>query len=129
MSAITDGNPNTQIFGQAVFDIKFDSPLKNKEGPEFAVFEAGGEGESFKVATVNDDGSVSNFKEYIASFTAPDSDCSSKILFAAIDLTDLGIEENKSTSSIRIDNNGAPGCCVGADISDVTLLMGNQSFS
>jgi hypothetical protein len=124
-TAITDGDPNTEILGKAIFDITFDSPLENNEGPDFAVHEVGGSGttpESFKVASVNDEGSASNFKEYMGSATGSTDDCGFGIFSAQIDLSDVGIEEDDTISTIRIDNNGAPGCCTGADISDVLVI-------
>ena len=50
--AITDGNPNTEILGKSVIDLKFDNPLRNNLGPEIVIYESGGlkdSGESFEI--------------------------------------------------------------------------------
>jgi PsbP-like protein len=121
-TAITDGDPNTEMLGKAIFDITFDSPLENNAGPDFAVHEVGSVPESFKVASVNAEGSASNFKDYTGSTTGSTDDCGFEIFSAQIDLSDVGIEEDDTISTIRIDNNGAPECCTGADISDVLVI-------
>jgi hypothetical protein len=48
---------------------------------------------------------------------------------AEIDLSDFGIGEEQggdeeliAVTGIRVDNQGAEGCCIGADISDVVIV-------
>jgi Flp pilus assembly protein TadD len=142
-TAITDEDQNTEMFGKVVFDISFDRPLQNKPGPDLVIYEVGpGSPESFKVASVNNkDGSISSFKDYVGSSTSTTDDCGLEIYSAQIDLSDLlditesEVKEEDSSggdttiSTIRIDNNGAPGCCTGADISGVSVIVKDETSS
>jgi tetratricopeptide (TPR) repeat protein len=142
-TAITDEDQNTEMLGKVVFDISFDRPIQNKPGPDLVIYEVGpGSPESFKVASVNNkDGSASSFKDYAGSSTSTTDDCGLEIYSAQIDLSDLlGITESEvkeedssggdtTISTIRIDNNGAPGCCTGADISGISVIVTNETSS
>ena len=75
--------------------------------------------EPFKVAVFNRDNSFTQFKQYIGTLTSITDDCQYGINADKIDLSDFGVSEGDSISIVRVDNLGSPGCCTGADISDI----------
>jgi len=120
---LSDANPNTEIFGLARLDVTFtDNVVVNEPGPDLVVFES-----------LNpEDFSLAPFDPVAGAFMSPIvyspiptglvEDCGFGINAAQIDLSAFGIANASTVSLLRIDNLGAPGCCVGADPTDVLAL-------
>jgi hypothetical protein len=130
-TAITDGDANTEILGKAIFDVTLSEPITNGPGPELTVYEIGNAPEPFSVALFSGD-ILTQVIEYsaVASATGDTDDCGFGVNTAEIDLSDFGLgeggqsgnEEIIAITGIRVDNQGAEGCCTGADISDVVIV-------
>jgi len=120
---LTDANPNTEIFGLARLDVTFtDNVVVNEPGPDLVVFES-----------LNpEDFSLTPFDPVPGGFAPPIvyspiptgfvDDCDFGINAAQIDLSAFGMANASTVSLVRIDNLGAPGCCAGADPTDVLAL-------
>jgi hypothetical protein len=128
-TAITDGDANTEILGKAIFDVTFSEPITNGPGPELRVYEIGNSPEPFNVSLFSGD-ILTQSIEYTASATGDTDDCGFGVNVAEIELSDFGLgeggqsgnEEIIAITGIRVDNQGAEGCCTGADISDVVIV-------
>jgi hypothetical protein len=122
--AVTDKSPDTEILGKALFDITFTRPvINNPAGPDIIVSEIGDSPEPFRIAAIQDNNSesISAFKEYSGSSSGSLDSCGYNIFEAPIDLSDFNVTEGDSIGTLRIDNIGQPGCCVGADIGDIRI--------
>ena len=120
---LTDANSDTELFGLARIDVTFtDNVVVNEPGPDLVVFES----------TRPEDFSLALFDQAVGAFSSPvvyspsptgflDS-CGFEINAAQIDLSSFGIANASTVSLVRIDNLGAPGCCEGADPTDVLAL-------
>jgi hypothetical protein len=120
IKVLTDGNPNTQILGNATFDLIFEKPFKDKEGPELLIYEAGQDMESFSLMIFingTEYGSPTNHVGYSSSVT---DDCGNSINAFKLDLAGIGIPAGSSITGLRINNdpdkNGV------ADFSDITTF-------
>ena len=130
-TAITDGDANTEILGRAIFDVTLSEPITNRPGPDLLVYEIGNDPEPFSVALFSGGDVLTQTIQYtaVASATGETDDCGFGVNTAEIDLSDFGLGEEQDGSEeiiavtgIRVDNQGAEGCCTGADISDVVIV-------
>ena len=118
-AALTDGNPNTAIMGNATFDVSLtgqnESSFINNPGPELGVIELHG-AERFEVSVGNE--SISGR----ATPTNSTNGCDYIINQALIDLSSLGVPNGSSVSSVRFNNLGVTDSLDGADIAEISVF-------
>ncbi len=94
--------------------------VNNPSGPDIVVSEIGDSPELFRVAALDrNSGAVPEYREYAGSSTGSDDSCVFGIFEAKLELGDFYVTVGDIIDTLRIVNNGQPGCCAGAHIDDI----------
>ncbi|MCB9898851.1 MAG: DNRLRE domain-containing protein [Planctomycetes bacterium] len=118
------------VFGRAVARLEFtDNVVMNGPGPDLVVFEIGG-AESFAlsifVESLCEWSDPRSYMPVATGFSSSPCGTVQAINAKAIDLADFGVLPGATVRRVRIDNKGAPGGAVGADLA---LVMAQNSLS
>ena len=118
IQALTDGDPNTEILGKVIFDLKFEKPFIDMPGTDLIIYEAGQNTESGSIMYTN--GTASSDLNFVGFPSEVTDECGNPINAYKVDLANLGIPAGSTISGLRIDND--PDNDGGADFSDIATV-------